>query len=34
MPKRDECEYEDAGGCEAARTTERDVEVSHDPEVV
>ena len=34
MPKCDECEYENAGGCEAARTTERDVEVSHDPEVV
>ena len=34
MPKRDEREDQDAGGCEAARATERDVEVSYDPEVV
>jgi hypothetical protein len=34
MPKRNKREDEDAGGCEAPRAAERDVEVPYDPEVV
>jgi len=34
MRKRNECEYEDAGSCEAPRPTKRDVQVPYDPEVV
>ena len=34
MPVRDKREYKDAGSCERLRAAERDVEVTHDLEVV